>query len=139
MARSNRKDVNDVSGWVGWVYFAGFMLTLVGVFNAIAGLVGLFKNEVYVAGQANLWLLDYTTWGWAHLLLGIFLLVAGAAIMSGKLWGRVVGVIVTGLSLIANFGFVPVYPFWAILMVVISILVLYALIVHGDEANDLLE
>ncbi len=137
MAR--RSKANDVSGWVGWVYFAGFMLVLVGVFNAIAGLVGLFKNEVYVVGQANLWLLDYTTWGWAHLLLGLFLLLAGAAIMSGKMWGRVVGVIVSGLSLIANFGFIPVYPFWSILMVVINVLVLYALIVHGDEASDLLE
>ena len=137
MARKTNS--NDVSGWVGWVYFAGFMLTLVGVFNAIAGLVGLFKNEVYVVGQANLWLLDYTTWGWAHLLLGVFLMLAGAAIMSGKLWGRVVGIIAVSLSMIANFGFVPVYPIWAIILITINILVLYALVVHGDEANDMLE
>ena len=130
---------SDVSGWVGWVYFAGFMLTLSGVFNAIAGLVGLFKNEVYVVGRANLWLLDYTTWGWGHLLLGLFLLLAGAAIMSGKMWGRVVGVIITGLSMVANFAFVPVYPFWSILLITLNGLVLYALIVHGDKASYLLE
>ena len=60
---------NDVSGWVGWVYFAGFMLTLTGVFQAIAGLVGLFRDQVYVLGSENLWILDTTTWGWAHLIL----------------------------------------------------------------------
>lgn len=125
---------NDVSGWVGWVYFAGFMLLLVGVMQAVAGLVALFKDTVYVVGEENLWLLDYTTWGWAHLLFGVFLLFAGAAVMSGKMWGRVVGVLASGLAIIANFGFVPVYPFWSLLLIVVNILVVYALIVHGDEA-----
>lgn len=130
---------NDVSGWVGWVYFAGFMMVLVGVLQAIAGLVALFKDEVYVVAEENLWLLDYTTWGWGHLLFGIFLLAAGSAVMAGKMWGRVVGIILAGFSLIANFGFIPVYPVWSILMVTIDILILYALIVHGAEAQDMLE
>lgn len=134
MAQKQPK-TSDVSAWVGWVYFAGFMLLLVGVFQAIAGLVGLFKNEVYVVAEESLWLLDYTTWGWAHLLLGVFLVAAGAAVMSGKVWGRVVGVIAAGLSLVANFGFVPVYPFWSILMIVVNICVIYALIVHGADAE----
>lgn len=136
-----RKSTNssDVSGWVGWVYFAGFMLVLAGVFQSIAGLVALFKDEVYVIGEQNLWLFDYTTWGWGHLLLGIFLVLAGSAVISGKMWGRVVGVIVAGLSLIANFGFIPVYPVWSIIMVVVNILVLYALIVHGGEAQEMLD
>lgn len=133
-----RKSSNnaDVSGWVGWVYFAGLMLMLSGVFQSIAGLVALFKNEVYVVGEQNLWLLDYTTWGWGHLLFGVFLLFAGSAVMAGKMWGRVVGIIFASLSLIANFGFIPVYPVWSILLVLIDILVLYALVVHGREAQD---
>lgn len=133
------KSSADVSGWVGWVYFAGFMLVLSGAFQAIAGLVALFKNSVYVVAEQNLWLLDYTSWGWLHLLFGVFLLLAGSAIISGKLWGRVVGVIVAGLSLIANFGFIPVYPIWSTILIIIDILVLYALIVHGDEASELLD
>lgn len=129
----------DVSGWVGWVYFAGFLMILDGAFQAIAGLVGLFKDEVYVIGDQALWLLDTTTWGWAHLILGVFLLLAGSAVMAGKLWGRIVGVIFAGLGLIANFAFVPVYPIWSIILIVINILVLYALIVHGGEAKEILE
>lgn len=137
MARKSSS--SDVSSWIGWVYFAGFMLVLTGVFQAIAGLVALFKNTVYVVAEESLWLLDYTTWGWVHLLFGVFLLMAGAAIMAGKMWGRVVGVIFGGLSLISSFGFVPVYPIWSVIMIVINLLVLYALIVHGDEAKDVLE
>lgn len=137
MAR--KSSTSDVSGWVGWVYFAGLMLMLSGIFQSIAGLVALFKDEVYVVTEQNLWLMDYTTWGWVHLLFGVFLLLAGSAIVAGKMWGRVVGVLFAGLSLIANFGFIPVYPVWSILLVVIDILVLYALVVHGAEAQDTLE
>ena len=137
MAR--KTSTNDVSGWVGWVYFAGFMMVLVGVLQVIAGLVALFKDEVYVVTESNLWLFDYTTWGWGMLLFGVFMLAAGSAVMSGKMWGRVVGIIFAGLSLIANFGFIPVYPVWSIVMVIIDLLVIYALIVHGSEAQDMLE
>jgi hypothetical protein len=127
----------EVTGWVGWVYFAGLMLMLAGVFQSIAGLVALFKDEVFVVSQQNLWLLDYTTWGWVHLLIGVFLLMAGSAIASGKVWGRTIGVVFAALGLIANFGFIPVYPLWSILLVVVDGLGIYALIVHGGEAVDL--
>jgi hypothetical protein len=136
---AQKTNSNDVSGWVGWVYFAGFMMILVGVLQSVAGLVALFKDEVYVVTESNLWLFDYTTWGWGMLLFGIFMLMAGSAVMAGRMWGRVVGIIFAGLSLVANFGFIPVYPFWSILLVTVDFLVIYALIVHGDEAADMLE
>lgn len=130
-----KKSSQEVTGWVGWVYFAGLMMTLVGTFQAIAGLVALFKDEVYVAGPNNLWILDYTTWGWAHLLLGIFVFFAGMAVLSGQTWGRIVTILLASIAALANFAFIPVYPFWSILMVVVYVLAIYALIVHGDEAG----
>lgn len=130
-----KKSSQEVTGWVGWVYFAGLMMTLVGTFQAIAGLVALFKDEVYVAGPNNLWILDYTTWGWAHLLLGIFVFFAGMAVLSGQTWGRIVAILLASIAALANFAFIPVYPFWSILMVVVYVLAIYALIVHGDEAG----
>ena len=82
MAKVSTKQ--EVSGWVGWVAFAGVLSMVLGTFQAVAGIVALFKNEVYVLGPENLWLFDYTTWGWVHLLWGIFLVLAGGAILSGK-------------------------------------------------------
>jgi hypothetical protein len=35
---------NDVSGWAGWVVFAGIMLIMLGAFQAIEGLVVLFDE-----------------------------------------------------------------------------------------------
>lgn len=136
---NSKSDQSDVSGWVGWVYFAGFMMLLMGIFQSIAGLVALFKDEVYVVGPNNLWIWDYTAWGWTHLLLGLFIILAGMAVFSGKMWGRVIGIILTFFAAIVNFAFVPVYPLWSILLLVINGLVIYALIAHGKEAADTLE
>ncbi|MEZ6330820.1 MAG: hypothetical protein R3B12_02265 [Candidatus Saccharimonadales bacterium] len=131
MAKVSTKQ--EVSGWVGWVAFAGVLSMVLGTFQAVAGIVALFKNEVYVLGPENLWLFDYTTWGWVHLLWGIFLVLAGGAILSGKTWGRVTGDILASVSALVNFAFIPIYPLWSIVIIALCVFVIYALIVHGDE------
>ena len=127
---------NEVTGWVGWVAFAGIMMMLLGSFQAIAGLVALFKNEVVYIGLENTWLVDFTAWGWAHLILGIVIIFAGMAVLAGKTWGRVVGVLLASISALANFAFIPVYPVWSVLMITVDALVIYALIVHGSEMSE---
>jgi type III secretory pathway component EscV len=62
--------------------------------------------------------------------------LAGGAILSGKTWGRVVGVLLAGVSAIVNFAFIPVYPFWSIIIIAICVFVIYALTVHGNEISE---
>lgn len=133
MSKNSNK---EVTGWVGWVAFAGVMMMLLGSFQAIAGLVALFKNEVVYIGLENTWLVDFTTWGWAHLILGIIIVFAGMAVLAGKTWGRVIGVLLASVSALANFAFIPVYPVWSVLMVIVDALVIYALLVHGSEMAE---
>lgn len=126
----------EVTGWVGWVAFAGVMMMLLGAFQAIAGLVALFKNEVVYIGLENTWLVDFTAWGWAHLIIGIIIVFAGMAVLAGKTWGRVIGVLLASVSALANFAFIPVYPVWSVLMIIVDALVIYALLVHGGEMAE---
>ena len=127
---------NQPSGWVGWVYFASLMMMLVGGFQAIAGLVALFKDDFYLVTERSLLVFNYTTWGWVHLLMGIVIFAAGVALMNGATWARLVGIFLAGLSLFANMAFFSAFPFWSILMIVIDILVIYALTVHGGELRE---
>ena len=46
------------------------------------------------------------------------------------------GVIAVSLNLVVNFFFVPVYPFWALTVITIDALVIWALIAHGREMRD---
>ena len=130
------KKTNDVTGWVGWVFFAAFMMILQGLFNAVAGLGALFNDEWLLVGEENLLLLDYTAWGWWHLILGVLVAWAGIALVSGKVWARVVGVLVAVVSAVGALATVNVYPVWSVVLIVVDILIIYALTVHGDELAE---
>jgi hypothetical protein len=70
-----------------------------------------------------------------HLILSVILLTAGFSVLSGHLWGRVVGVIVFSISLLVNMVFLPAYPIWLAGAVIIDAVILYALVVHGGKAK----
>lgn len=126
---------NNTTGWVGWVYFAGILMLVRAFFQAFLGIVALTKNDFYLVTKNALALFNYTAWGWGHILLAIIFLTAGFSVLSGHMWGRVVGIIAFGLSLVANLVFLPAYPIWMIAAIIIDVCVLYALIVHGGEAQ----
>jgi hypothetical protein len=106
---------------------------MAGGFQAFAGAVAIFEDEFYVVTPNYLLELDATTWGWIHLLLGLVVLFAGIAVMSGQTWGRVVGITLAVLSAFANFAFIPYYPFWSITIITLNIFVIWALSVHGGK------
>jgi hypothetical protein len=141
-ARSSRPEVDTSSvaygpeptAWTGWVVFASFMMLLLGVFQAIQGLVAIFDDGYYRVTQSGLVVnLDYTAWGWTHLLLGVLIVISAVGVLSGNLAARTVAVILAGLSAIANLLFIEAYPLWSIIIITVDILVIYALTVHGRE------
>jgi hypothetical protein len=127
---------NELSGWVGWVGFAGVMLYLAGFFHLIEGFFALFKNTVYVVGEKNLWALDYTQWGWIHILGGALLIVAASSLLQGKGFGRTIAVFAAMISAVVNMLFVPIYPIWSLMIVTMNVLVIYAVIVHGGDLKE---
>ncbi|WP_435807614.1 DUF7144 family membrane protein [Streptomyces canus] len=42
-------------------------------------------------------------WGWIHLIVGVVVTLAGAALFQGATWARAVGVAAAGLAMLANF------------------------------------
>lgn len=130
MARSSSL---EVTGWTGWVYFAGILMVIMGILSAVQGLTALLRGSFYTAHQGTLIVFNMTTWGWVHLILGIVVLMAGSAVMNGRTWGRVIGILLAGFSLIANFAFFASYPFWTGTVMIVDILIIYSLAVHGAE------
>ena len=119
----------------GWVVFASFMLIIAGVFGIIDGLVALIHDEVYLVTKDQLVAFDFPTWGWIHLIVGIIVTTAGFAVMSGQLWARMVGVLAATASAIAQIAFITAFPFWSVLIIGIDILIIYGLLVHGEEVE----
>jgi hypothetical protein len=111
----------DVSGWAGWVVFAGIMMIMLGAFQVIEGLVALFDQGYYLVAPSGLVLsVDYNTWGWAHLIIGVLAVATGIVILAV-------------LSAILNLVFIAAYPVWSTIVIAIDVIVIYAIVVHGRE------
>ena len=131
--RANR----ETTSWaVGFILFAAIMMIMVGVFEALQGLVAIFENEFYVATRNYLFQFDATTWGWIHLLLGLMVAFAGYGLLSGRTWARAAAITLAVLSAIANFLFIPYYPFWSLLIITLNIFVIWAVAAHGGDLRE---
>lgn len=118
---------------VGWTIFASILLIMIGIFQAISGLVAIVNDTFYVVGQEWIFQFDISTWGWIHLLIGLGLALAGFFLFRGAMWARVVGIIVAAIAAIANFAWLPWYPLWSMIIITVSVFVIWALSVHGRD------
>lgn len=137
-AYDTRAEGPEPTGWVGWGVFAAVMMLMMGCFHAIAGLVAIFRDDYYLVSRNGLVVhADYTAWGWTYLIGGIVLVAAGASLLSGRMWARIVGVGLALLSAITNMAFFEAYPWWSAIMITLDVLVIWALTVHGSEMKSL--
>jgi hypothetical protein len=123
----------EVTGWVGFVAFAGMILVLVGIMQGLYGLVAIFNDKWVVFGNQGNLVLDLTAWGWIHLAIGAVLVLSGIGVLLGNTVARIVGIVAAGLSMIASFMSLPAYPLWGLVVIALDALVIYALIAHGRE------
>jgi hypothetical protein len=127
---------NETTGWTGWVVFAGVMMVIGGALWALQGFIAVIKGDLVIFGDEGALFLNVTGWGWVHMILGLLLLLSGVLVMRGNMFGRTMAVFLVILSIIINFIWLPVYPVWAIIVIVIDVFILYAVIVHGREMKN---
>jgi hypothetical protein len=122
------------TGWVGWIIFAGVVMITLGAFHIIDGLVALFERGYYLVTSTRLVLhVSFTAWGWAHLALGVLFVLVGLGVLTGRLWARVVGIVLAVISAIVNLAFIAAYPVWGVILIALDIVIIYALATHGQE------
>jgi hypothetical protein len=125
---------NEPSGAaIGWSAFAAFMLMMMGIFQALAGIAAIANDEHFVVTEDSVVKLDITGWGWIHLIIGIVVFLAGLGIFSGNVLARTVGVLVAIGSAIANFMWLPIQPVWSSIMIAVAVAVIWALTAHGRD------
>lgn len=130
MARETEA-VSERSGWVmGLITFAGIIMIWSGFFQIFEGLAAILRHNFYVVSPNYVYALDVTTWGWIHLIIGIIVTLAGFFVFAGQLWARLIGILFATLSAIANFFFIPYYPLWSLLIIILDIGVIWALSVY---------
>jgi hypothetical protein len=134
---TKRGGASGNSPWVGWIIFGALLMVLLGSLHAFHGLVALLNSDSYSVPEDGLTVqLSYTAWGWLQLIFGGIVVAAGIALFLGQRWARVVAVIVAFLSVLVNVGFGSAAPVWSAIMVGIDVLVIWAVVVHGEEIEN---
>lgn len=127
----------EVTAWGGYILFAAGIMILIGIFTALMGSIALFDQSWFTTPPESLLAFNYHTWGVIHLVVGLFAIVAGIGVMSGRTWARVMAIIVVGVNALSQVAFTSAYPAWSIIVLALDIIAIYALTVHGGElAND---
>jgi hypothetical protein len=118
----------EASGWaLGVIAFAATMMFLIGIFQALAGLVAIFDDEFYVVTQNYTFDIDVSAWGWIHLVVGLAVFATGIGLFKRKAWAGIGGIFLAMLSALTNFFFIPYYPIWSLLVIGLCIWVIWAL------------
>ena len=118
----------------GWVTFAGVAALIAGGYNALSGIAALGDDDT-LAAQAKevLFGIDLTAWGWFWLLIGLAQLVTGVLILQRNMWGLWLGVTIAATSAFMTIFVMFVFPLWAIAVLTIDFMVLFALLTESEE------
>jgi hypothetical protein len=118
----------------GWLSFAAAVLVVSGVFKILDALWAFkYDDDVSEEVQTVLFENDLESWGWVWLVVGIVLILAGFAVVSGAQWARWVGIVAASLAAMAFLPWIYYKPLWTILSVTLAVLVIYALAAYGGR------
>ena len=110
----------------GVTAFAAVLMIMAGLLHMIQGTVALVNDTFFVYGSEYVFKFDATSWGWAHLVLGLLVFLAGIALLRGEVWARVLTGTLACLSIVASFLWMPYYPVWNLVVIAFDVAVLWA-------------
>jgi hypothetical protein len=124
--------------WAGWVGFASALMIIMGSLDFFQGLIAIVRDKYYVIGPNQIIVFDMTTWGWITMIWGVIIVITGFALAKASGWARWFTIVVASLNFFVQLGFVgnSQYPLWALTVVILNILVLYALIVRWGAVKE---
>lgn len=123
--------------WGTWVAFAAVMLMLIGVFTVIAGLAATFEDDYFMKAPFDGKVLVVSTQvlGIIWIVLGVLKVMTGYAMIQGRTWARILGIIFVFLNAVAAMAAMGQQPFISLLLIALDVTILYALTVRWEAAK----
>ena len=114
--------------------FAAVLLMVIGVLHLVQGLSALLSDDDFTTAKGYFLGSEGTRWGWAHLVVGVAAIAAGAALRNRAEWARGVAVVVATLSMFANFLWIPYNPVAARVLLALDFFVMWAAFADLDRS-----
>ncbi|MGD9573435.1 MAG: hypothetical protein AB7V62_16270 [Thermoleophilia bacterium] len=117
------------------VMFAAVLMILTGVLQILQGIAAIADDDLFLIGSDYAYDINVAAWGWIHLVIGAVVFAAGVALLRGALWAGMLGIAMAVIAAVANFFFLPYYPFWAIVLIAMNVWIIWALTRPGALAG----
>jgi hypothetical protein len=119
----------------GFSMTAAILMMVGGAIGFFEGLAAVLNGHFYVVRANYVFEISVTGWGWIHLILGAAMFAAGLFLLADMMWARIAGVVVASFSALANFLFIPYYPVWAVLIIALDVVIIWALLSPRREES----
>ncbi len=117
--------------------FAAVLLLIAGTLNVIYGIAAI-DNANFFTDNTHFVISNLSTMGWVTIVVGLIQFTGGASLIAGHAYGRIIGIIAASIgaveSLLAVGG---AYPFWALGVFALCVIVIHGLIVYGEEIDEI--
>jgi len=122
----------------GWIGFAGIVMLVIGAIDMFEGLIAVLEDEYFVPTRAGMLVVDLTAWGWFLIFWGLLILLVGLGLLGAQSWARWTAIVLVSLNILAQLGFAgdSAYPLWALTVMILNIVVLYALTARWKESVE---
>jgi hypothetical protein len=126
--------VDDRAMRSGWVTFAGVAALVAGGYNFLSGIAAVADDDTLTSRATEvLYGISITGWGWFWLIAGLVQLGVGVLIITRNAYGLWLGLGVAFLSAMMTVFVIFIFPLWAIAVLTLDLIVVYALLTNSDE------
>ena len=124
----------DIDTGTGWLTFAGIVLIFAGVMRFFDGIWAFrYNGSLPDALQDATFGDDLTTYGWIYVLVGLILVLAGFGVLYRSQFSRWIGIIAAAIGGLSAMAWLPYYPIWSLIYIIIAVVVIMALSVYGGR------
>jgi hypothetical protein len=119
---------------------AGTLMILSGMLTFFIGITGVIRGIFFNTVATYPFYFSVRSRGVLLLVIGAVAFVAGMALLAHVPRAREVALVVALASAVANFMFLPFYPFWSIVVLILDVIIIWELARegHGRQLSRLL-
>jgi ABC-type multidrug transport system permease subunit len=115
----------------GWVVFAGVMLLVASVLNAIYGFSAIY-NDDYVAEEEFLYG-PVSLWGWLAVGIAVVMLITALGVFVRNAMATYLGIFIAAVNALVHLTAIGGATALSILVIAVDALIVYGLAAHGSE------
>jgi hypothetical protein len=118
----------------GWLFFAGTVIGLAGLMRVFDSIWAFRFDGALPPGLSDTLLGDnINTYAWTWLIVGLVLIFSSFLLLTGSQFARWVGFFAATIMALSAATWLPYYPVWSLIYIVIAVLVFHALSRYGGR------